>query len=176
MTVIHFPQLNSDRLILRKIEESDAESVLYLRSNKDVNMYIERPEDRKTKTLSDAVKFIQGLDIWFKDKVSITWGITIKNDSNIIGTICLWNFSEDKKTAEIGYDLNPNFQGKGLMGEALGLVIDYGFNNVNLHKIEAFTHRDNQPSKNLLEKNGFHLSKERIDIENKANCIYILKK
>lgn len=174
--VKQFPIVESDRLILRKIEVSDANSILFLRSNKAVNQYIDRPEDRKTKTLSDAVKFIQGLDVWFTEQLSITWGITLKNDSSIIGTICLWNYSEDMKTAEVGYDLNPEFQGKGIMSEALGLVINYGFNDLKLDKIEAFTDVNNQPSKKLLEKNGFHLIKERIDIENKANRIYVLKK
>ena len=75
----------------------------------------------------------------------------------MIGSICLWNFSEDQKTAEIGYDLSPDYQGKGIMHESLCRIIEFGFQNLNLEFIEAFTHYKNEPSKKLLENNGFKL-------------------
>ena len=105
-----FPEIKTERLVLRKIEESDYAIILFLRTDKTVTKYIERPENRKTKNKTDAIKFIKEINEAFKNNESVSWGITLKNNPKIVGTICLWNFSADKKIAEIGYDLNPEFQ------------------------------------------------------------------
>jgi [ribosomal protein S5]-alanine N-acetyltransferase len=128
MTFQPFPELSTERLILRELKESDHQLVLFLRSDKTVNAFIERPEDRQTKTTEDAIRFIKELHGYAKNNVSIAWGITLKEQPDIVGTICLWNFSDDRKTAEVGYDLHPNYQGLGIMTTALKLVLDYGFN------------------------------------------------
>ena len=117
-----FPEINTERLILRKIEESDSEVILFLRSDKTINKFIDRPENRKTKNISDAINHIKKLNIETENNKSFSWGITLKSDLKIIGTICLWNFSENNKIAEVGYDLNPIFQRKGIMSEALSIL------------------------------------------------------
>ena len=170
-----FPEIKTERLFLRKIESSDSDVMLFLRSDETVTKFIERPENRKTKNISDALKFIKELDEYLETNKSISWGITLKNDSKIIGTICLWNFSQDNKIAEVGYDLDPRFQKKGIMNETLKVIIDYGFKELNLDKIEAFTHYENENSKKLLENNGFEFIKKRKDLDNKSNIIYELK-
>ncbi len=170
-----FPEIKSTRLFLRKIQASDSKAILYLRSDKTINKFIERPENRKTKNISDAIKFINQLDDYSTQEIAITWGITLKNNPEVIGTICLWNFSKNNKTAEVGYNLNPTYQKKGIMSEALKMIIDYGFKELKLHKIEAFTHTENERSKKLLENNGFLLNKSRKDIDNKLNIIFELE-
>lgn len=167
-----FPEIKTERLFLRKIEELDCDSILFLRSNKIINKFIERPEHRKTKNKLDAIKFIKEINEAFEEDKSISWGITLKNDSKIIGSICLWNFSQDLKTAEVGYDLDPKFQNKGIMSEALTMIIDFGFKEFKFNKIEAFTHKENENSKRLLEKNGFHLIEDRKDLDNELNIIF----
>lgn len=94
----------------------------------------------------------------------------------MIGSICLWNFSNNLKTAEVGYSLYPEFQNKGIMSEALKSVIDYGFNELKLDKIEAFTHSKNEPSKKLLEKNGLQINHNRKDENNSFNTIFEIEK
>lgn len=175
MKISTFPKINTERLILRKIEESDCDDILFLRSDETINKFIHRPENRKTKNVSDAILHIQKLDKQNKENKSFTWGITLKNNSKIIGSICLWNFSKDYKTAEVGYDLKPTFQRKGIMSEALNGVINFGFNNLNLNDIEAFTHFENENSKMLLEKNGFNIVEGRKDDDNLSNVIYEIK-
>jgi len=78
----------------------------------------------------------------------------------LIGTICLFGFSDENDKCEIGYELLTNFQGQGIMREALEKVIDYAFNTIKVKKIEAFFHRDNQRSIKLLEKLSFRNSNE----------------
>jgi len=171
-----FPEIESKRLFLRNIEASDCKEILFLRSDKNVNKFIERPEDRRTKNTSDAIKFIKELNENIENSKSIAWGITLKNDSKIIGTICLWNFSKNNKNAEVGYDLNPQFQGKGIMNEALKSILEYGFDSLNLDFIEAYTHRANESSKKLLEKNKFKLIDGKKDQHNLNNFIYKIEK
>jgi ribosomal-protein-alanine N-acetyltransferase len=170
-----FLEIKSKRLILREIQESDCKAILFLRSDKTINKFIERPENRKTKNISDAIKFIKELNENLERNKSITWGVALKNDPKIIGTICLWNFSQNNKTAEVGYDLDPKFQRKGILNETLKMIIDFGFKELKLDKIEAFTSYENESSKKLLEKNGFHFIENRKDLDNKSNIIFELK-
>ncbi|NQX84359.1 MAG: GNAT family N-acetyltransferase [Flavobacteriaceae bacterium] len=175
MNITTFPILNTERLILRKIEESDSEVILFLRSDKTINKFIERPENRKIKNISDAMAYIKKINQETKNKISFSWGITLKNDPKIIGTICLWNFSENYKIAEVGYDLNPVFQRKGIMSEALIRVVDFGFNELNLDNIEAYTDVENEKSKKLLAKNGFILVKDKSDKDKASNVVFEIK-
>ena len=170
-----FPELVSERLFLRNIQESDWDTILFLRSDKTINKFIQRPEHRKTKNKSDALKFIKELNENITNNKSIAWGITLKNDPQIIGTVCLWNFSQNNKIAEVGYDLNPKFQGIGIMSETLKMIIDFGFIELRLEKIKACTHRKNERSKRLLEKNRFHLMKNEKDLDNDSNIIFELE-
>jgi len=172
MNIQTFPEIKTKRLILRKIEESDSDIILFLRSDKTINKFIERPEHRKTKNIADALKHIKKLNTETKKNKSISWGISLNNNTKIIGTICLWNFSKDYKTAEVGYDLNPVFQKKGIMSEALNSVVNFGFTKLNIDKIEAFTHIQNENSKRLLVKNGFNFVKGRKDYDNLSNIIF----
>lgn len=171
-----FPKLITERLILREITSKDSAAILFLRSDETVNKFIERPEENKTKTIEDALNFIEKVNVATKKNTSITWGITVKDSPEIIGSICLWNFSEDKKTAEVGYDLSPKLHGKGVMREALHCVKIFGFNKLNLNKIEAFTHVENEASKKLLIHQGFKYNKNRKDDGNNANTIFELLK
>lgn len=172
MTFTPFVELTSKRLSLRELKESDAKVILYLRSDAIVNQYIYRPEHRQTKSIDNAIKFIQTQQKNLENNVSIVWGITLKDQSELIGTICLWNFSENKKVAEVGYDLKTEFHNKGIMTEALNLVLNFGFNELKIQKIEAFTDCKNENSKRLLTKNGFMLNPSRKDVDNDSNLIY----
>ena len=170
-----FPVLKTERLLLRRIESSDSDVILFLRSDETVTKFIERPENRKTRNISDAKKFIEELHEYIETNQSISRGITLKTEPKIIGTICLWNFARDNTIAEVGYDLDPEFQKKGIMDEALKVIIEYAFKELKLDQVEAFTHFENENSKRLLEKNGFRFNKNRKDLENSSNVIFELK-
>ncbi len=93
MNFASFPEITSERLLLRKMEVFDAAVILYLRSDKTVNEFIERSENRRTKTMAQAIEFITEVNDDFENNKSVSWGITFKQEAEIIGTICLWNFS-----------------------------------------------------------------------------------
>jgi ribosomal-protein-alanine N-acetyltransferase len=77
-----------------------------------------------------------------------------------LGTICLFGFSDENSSCEIGYELLTNFQNQGIMKEALEKVIDYAFHTIKINKIIAILHRNNQHSIRLLEKAQFTNSNE----------------
>ena len=169
-----FPEVKTERLLLRKLQSSDCEVILFLRTDKKVTKFIERPEHRKTKTLSEAIELIKEFDSYIERNSSISWGITLKNEPSIIGTICLWNFTQNNKVAEVGYDLDPRYQNKGLMSEALKAIVAFGFHELKLEKIEAFTHAENLASTQLLNTQGFIHNVSRKDLDNTSNIIFEL--
>ncbi len=168
-----FPEIITERLLLRRLVESDWDVISYLRTDKEVNKFVERPS---AETKEEALKFINKIHKLIDKQTSFYWAITEKNNNQMIGSICLWNFSKDRKIAEVGYDLSPKFQGKGIMNESLKSIIEFGFKNLNLDLIEAYTHKRNVNSKKLLERNRFKLDMGKKDEHNQDNIIYKLKK
>jgi ribosomal-protein-alanine N-acetyltransferase len=149
-----FPELITERLQLRQLSAEDDKEILQLRSDDRVNQFLAR--DRNS-TIYEARVFITKINKAISDNASMYWAITLKTDNKVIGTACLWNIQPENYRAEIGYELHPDFWGKGIMQEALPHVIGYAFETVHLHSIEADLHAGNIPSKKLLEKNGFVL-------------------
>lgn len=169
----HFPELKTERLFLRRLEQYDWEMISYLRTDKTVNRFVKRSG---AETKEKALDFIRRIDEGIDSGGSFYWCLTERDQSEMIGSICLWNFSKDRKKAEVGYDLSPEFQGKGIMNEALCKIVEFGFNTLNLDLIEAYTHRENSSSKKLLERNQFKLMEGKIDKENLDNLLFALKK
>ncbi len=101
------------------------------------------------------------------------WVIVLKETNTVMGTICYWNLDFDATQAEMGYELHPKFQGKGIMREAALKVLEYGWNEMQLETIIAFTKLDNLKSISLLEKFNFqHIT----NTKNEQYECYALKK
>lgn len=147
-----FPQLSTERLRLRQINSADANEIFILRSDERVMKFIDRP---RTKSVDDALQLIQKIEDALTNNDGINWAITLKNDSKLIGTIGYWRIIKEHYRAEIGYLLDPDYYGKGIMQEAFTAIIDYGFIFMRLHSIEANVNPDNAASIKLLERNKF---------------------
>ena len=147
-----FPVLKTERLTLRQLVSSDANEIFALRSNDSVNKYLNR---KPAKSIDDAKTFIETINKNIQRNDSIYWAITLTGTNKLIGTICLFDLSDDNLKAEIGYELLPDFQGKGIMQETASKVIDFGIRHIGLNSIEAYTHSENQHSTRLLEKFNF---------------------
>jgi ribosomal-protein-alanine N-acetyltransferase len=106
-------------------------------------------------SLEEASQLINKLLEMEKNNDAFTWAITYKPSSTLIGTICYWNIMKEHFRAEIGYLLHPMEQGKGIMQEALSAVLNYGFEVLKLHSVEANVNPNNVSSIKLLERNGF---------------------
>ena len=149
---IPFPVLKTERLTLRQLVSSDDNEIFALRSDDNINKYLDR---KPSTSIDDAKTFIQTINKNIQRNESIYWAITLNGTDKLIGTICLFDFSDDNLKAEIGYELLPDFQGKGIMQEATSKVIDFGIQHIGLNSIEAYTHFKNQSSTRLLEKFNF---------------------
>ena len=123
-----------------------------LRSDKKIMQFISRP---MAASVNDALEYINKILESLMSKYGITWAISLRNDNNLIGTIGFWRIENEHYRAEIGYMLNKDFHGKGIMHEAMQPVLDYGFNVMKLHSVEADADPNNIASVRLLEKNNF---------------------
>lgn len=148
-----FPILETERLILRELSEKDADFLFKYWSDHEVTRYmnIDAFVD-----IQQARNMISLLNILFKEKEAIRWGIYNKELDCLIGT-CGYNSGLKQGTfiGEIGYELGKEYWGKGFMKEALNCMIDYGFDKLGLNRIEAYVMLENQRSAMILEKLGF---------------------
>jgi len=167
-----FPVLETERLTLRALTLEDAKAIFGLRTNKEVNEYLDRKVPRN---LSEARAFIDRIETLAENGKGIFWVIASKGTNELMGTIGLRNFEDEDDYAEIGYEINPDYQERGYMSEAFEPVLNYGFQNLELKTIEAFTHKNNTASIALLEKLNFVFDPEREDEGFENNISYILK-
>lgn len=166
-------KLETERLLLKEINENHVEDILRIRSNEIINQYVHR---NPPKNNYDALEFILTIRKRTENNQTFYWGISLKDQPNLIGTICLWNFSEDRKIAEVGYELLPEYHRKGIMSEALSAVLDFSFNELQLLEIVAMTHKLNENSKLLLSKHHFVLEESREDEGFPDNLVFSLKR
>jgi ribosomal-protein-alanine N-acetyltransferase len=164
-----FPELTTDRLILRQLTFNDIKPIFRLRSNKEINEFITRTTP---KNLNEAEAFIDSCLNEFSNENRIFWGLELKSNSRLIGCISLNRIDLENNFAEIGYEVNPDFQDEGYMSEAMSKVLDFGIEAMNLKTLEAFTHQNNTASIALLEKYLFVLQPERRDEAIEDNRIY----
>ena len=159
-------EITTDKIILKAPEKSDAENLYSLRSNPVVNRFIKR---NIPKCIADAEKFIEQRSL---DTNGFYFIIRTQPDSEFAGAICLWNIDKESKYAEVGYELLPDFQGRGIMTNALREIINLAFTKLHIETLKAITHTDNLPSRKLLETFHFKLIPGKADPDNANNIIY----
>lgn len=147
-----FPVLETENLILRQIHQDDVNEVFELRSNAETMKYIPRP---LAITIEDAQKFIETDTASIKKNEFLNWAVARKEDNKLLGMIGYFRLQPQNFRGEIGYMLNPDFHGKGIMKEAIDVVLKYGFEILGFHSIEAVIDPGNIGSEKLLQKSGF---------------------
>lgn len=147
-----FPSLSTERLILRRISVEDDKEIFFLRSDKEMLQFLDRDP---AQSIDEARQWINTINEGIDSNQYIAWAVALKNDQKLIGTITFWNIQKEHHRAEIGYALHTQFQGRGLMQEAMKVVLDYGFNTLKIHSVEANVNPGNAASIKLLERNGF---------------------
>lgn len=147
-----FPILETERLKLRKVELSDVEDYHEIRSNKRVMQYIARP---LAQTLEDTKGVIERVHETIEKSEGINWAVCLKDDPKILGTVGFYRTNHTHFRTELGYELRPEFWGKGIMSEAIQAVLDYAFFTMNFHSVEANIDPVNRRSENILIRNNF---------------------
>lgn len=147
-----FPNLETERLILRELTQDDAKSIFNCFSHEEVIRYYGQEPFTDFK---QAEKLIMLFSKNFTEKRGIRWGIERKETKGIIGTIGFNVWSPTHKRAEIGYEIHPDYWRKGYTLEVVTKVISYGFNDLGLTRIGAIVFIENEASNQLLKKIGF---------------------
>jgi ribosomal-protein-alanine N-acetyltransferase len=147
-----FPTLTTQRLILRQPRTEDAADLFLLRSDPEVMRYIPRP---LAQSVEDVVSLIQMINDFTQKGERINWAMEWKETGEVIGLLGYVNIKPEHQRAEVGYSLARTWHRKGIMREALREVVRYGFEEMNMHSIEAVLDEENTPSARLLEDAGF---------------------
>ena len=164
-----FPELSTERLQLRQLNFDDKKAIFRLRSNKEINEFLER---ETPKNLNQAEGFIQTSLDAFENENHILWALVSQDSNQLIGTIALENIDTSNHFATIVCEMNPDYQDEGYMSEAMKTVLDFAIMSLNLTTIEATTHHNNTAAIALLDKFLFTLQAEKEDTQSKDNRIY----
>lgn len=147
------PELFTNRLTLRPLEQKDAKEVFDYRSDANTNKYQgwipESVDEVKDFIKNKVATTIDVADTWFQ------FAIISKNEGTVIGDLGIHFIDEDKSQAEIGCTINKHHHGKGYATEALTEAVSYLFNDLNKHRIHASVDPRNIGSVKLMEKLGF---------------------
>lgn len=146
-----FPTIKTDRHLLRQFAESDLENVFKALSHPDIIKYYGVSYETPVAT-KEQMKFFADLE---KNETGIWWAVCSSDNKTFYGAGGLNNLSREHKKAEIGFWLLTEFWGQGIMQEVIPLICNYGFDQLNLHRIEAQVETENINSKKVLEKLNF---------------------
>lgn len=145
------PKLETERLILRKMTLDDAQ---------DMFEYASDPEETKYtlwdyhKSIEDSVNFLKSAIQRYENMEVSEWGVVYKENNKFIGTCGYGWWRPAHNRAEIGYALSRKYWDRGLMTEAVKEAIKFGFEQMQLNRIEGTCFVENFASQRVLEKVG----------------------
>lgn len=149
-----FPELVTPRLTLREITADDADWYLEHFSRPEIvrGQGYPAPADRDA-ALAELHRYV--LDL-FAARAGVRWGIALRGERRLIGSAGFYKWvDEPVPAAEVGYDLDPAWWGKGLMSEALEAMLELAFERMGLERVDAYVLADNDRSLRLLDRLGF---------------------
>ena len=145
-------RITTERLVLRPLQADDAEAAYAIRSTTEVMRYGASLPWTSMDTARDwIVRAIADTD----SNTNLRLAIEKAEDHTMIGSCTFFQIDAQCRRAEIGYELNPAYWGKGYMNEALRALLHFGFTELKLNRIEADIHPDNASSAKSLERLGF---------------------
>ncbi|MCM3410387.1 GNAT family N-acetyltransferase [Metabacillus litoralis] len=152
-SLIPLPSFETNRLIIRKININDLDDIYEFSSDPKVAHHMTWEVNKtKEETLHNFVSIVIEK---YKTGQSADWAIVHKESNKVIGTCSFVDWSNNNQKAEIGYVLNRNYWGQGLVSEAIKEVIKFGFETLELNRIEGGCDTDNIGSEKVMLKAGF---------------------
>ncbi len=158
-----FPLLSAGQFVLREITPSDAADWHRYLTDSRVSEFTSTPD----MSLADVEQLIATFTHGFQSKTQIRWALREDGGQKMIGD-CGYNvfWSRDSR-GEIGYQLSPDYWGRGVMKVALSTIIGYGFARLKLNKVEATVNVNNKRSATLMRRLGFQLEGTLRDYRNR---------
>ena len=156
-----FETLETDRLILRKIVDDDAEALYRNIYNnfEYFKFYYQFPFE----SFEDYKPLVEKYKKWYENGNHFRWGIVLKETNEIIGLVQLHGKDVSNNNCKIGYIIGYNYTNKGYAKEAVKAVIDFGLNILNYHRIDAEIVTENEPSIRVAEGVGMRMESLRED-------------
>ena len=145
------PSLETNRTLLRKLSLDDADDIFEYASEPEIAQYVPWEYHR---SIEDTLTFLNSVIEKYRQNQNAEWGIVLKDNNKLIGSIGFHWWSIEHASAEIGYALSKQYWGHGIMSEVLHEVIRFGFSNMKLNRIEARTRVENTASQNVLKRAG----------------------
>lgn len=149
-----FPEITTPRLNLAAIIPDHAARLHEIWTDPQVLEYLVLEPFTKLAQTREMMCILQEL---FPSGEGIRWAIALHQEEKILGTCGFHNWKKEHARAELGYELDSRHWRKGLMTEALSPVLDYGYREMGLNRVEAFVTVGNQRSLGFLQKAGFTL-------------------
>lgn len=149
------PDIQTERLSLRAISNTDCEGVLRIFSDPLVVEYYD------IAPLSDraaALRMIEGFAAWFKLGDAIRWGIWHAESDVLIGTCCFDQIHRSFRRVNLGYNLSSKFWGSGYASEACQAIVQWVLKDglgTPVNRIQAVTVPENVKSERVLKRLGF---------------------
>jgi ribosomal-protein-alanine N-acetyltransferase len=164
---VNFPTLETYRLLLRGLTPDDRFAIFSNYADPDVaNWFFDQPFTQ----MEQAKQIISAFLTAAEEGKGQTWAIVLKATQELIGTCGYENFVAGDH-GEIGFDLAKAQWGKGYMAEALGAILAYGFDVLQVSEVYADTYSHNARARRVLEKLGF-----RGEVVNAQSHRYILSR
>lgn len=146
-----FPIIITRRCLLRKIVSGDISKIFEGLSDPKVIQFY----GVSFKTRNETVAQMEWYNSLEESGTGIWWAVCSVDNTVFYGAVGLNNISKTHRKAEIGFWLSPEYWGQGIMPEVVPEILNYGFNTLNLHRIEGVVEKENTNSKRLMEKLGF---------------------
>ena len=148
----HFPFPSTRRLFLRHIRPADAEDLFPTLSDEEAMQFYGHEPHR---SVDETHALIEQIQARYTRREAIRWGVTLKGEDCVIGSCGFHHFDAGFHRAETGYELQRAYWRQGIMFEAMSAILSYGFDFLELHRVEAIIDMANEQSKGLLLKLGF---------------------
>lgn len=145
------PILETERLILRKVTKEDIEDMYLYGSDEEVSKYVTW---NTHETIADTKGFVEFVLNKYENKHVSPWGIEYKENGKFIGTIDFVWWQPNHKIAEIGYVISKDYWGKGLTTEVAKKLVKFGFEEMDLVRVQARCDVENIASARVMEKAG----------------------
>ena len=144
--------IETKRTRLRPFTINDSEAMYELYCDPETMKYW---SNQPVTDLAGAEKLVQADLEWVENGEAVLWAITAPPSDKALGKCVLFQFSRENRRAEVGFALNRSHWGQGLMTEVVSSMIDFAFDELDLHRLEADSDTENAGSLTLLEKLGF---------------------
>lgn len=147
-----FPILDLGEIILRELTGDDAEDYLSYMNKPEMHRFL--TDNNRPTSIDEAEEELRYWSSLFRSKRGLYWGIALKSSNQLIGTAGFNTVSIMHQKAEISYDLDCAFWGRGLMLKSLKAILRF-IEYAGIIRIQATVIEDNIRSIKLLDRCGF---------------------